>query len=296
MPDFGDISIPAGGSTSSETSTQQTPETPSGGSPNVVKYDENTMFEGVPGYNEPVRFGDLQKRQQADYTRKTQEAQRQRTQFETERAAFQTHQQTERARLESLAQTLIQRQGQGNPNQVDPLYQKIASAKYIDGPLMSEFINTVQEKGFAPIVKAFQERDTITQNMYQEILELRKLVTGLTSARTAEGTETKIDRWLQEGGFPKEAKKLAKEIYSAYEGDDLDNEFPNIFAERWNELQTILRAQDKARVEEARRQGTRLPGRGGNGTPGKSIGLKGHEKARDVASALWDAMQVGDNT
>lgn len=294
MPDFGDISIPAGGSTSSEVSTPQTPETPSQES-STIDYGENTLIRGVPGYNEPVRFGDLQKRQQADYTRKTQDFSKQRTQFESERAEFQRHQQTERARLESLAQTLIQKQGSTNPA-TDPLFQKLASAKYIDGPLMSEFINTVQEKGFAPIVKAFQERDTITQNMYQEILELRKLVTGLTSARQAEGTESKIDRWLQEGGFPKEAKKLAKEIYSAYEGDDLDTEFPNIFAERWNELQTILRAQDKARVEEARRQGTRLPGRGGNGTPGKSIGLKGHEKARDVASALWDAMQVGDNT
>lgn len=294
MPDFGDISIPAGGTTSSDVTTPQTPETPASGSPSTVDLTDDTLVRGVPGYSEPVRYGDLQKRLQADYTRKTQEAQRAKTQYETEWQTRQREIGDERKRLESLAQTLLQRQS--TPVAQDPLFQKLASAKFIDGPLMGEFITTINEKGFAPIVKAFQERDTITQSMYQEMLELRKMVTSLTSQRQAEGTETKIDRWLAEGGFPKEAKKLAKEIYSAYEGDDLDTEFPNIFAERWNELQTILRAQDRARVEQAKRSGQRLPGRGGSGTPGKPIGLKGHEKASDVASALWEAMQSGEET
>ena len=104
----------------------------------------------------------------------------------------------------------------------------------------------------------------------------------------------KISNWLKEGGYPSEAADLAKEIYLAYEGDDLDNEFPQIFANRWEQIQQIIDSQRKAKVEAARRP--LLPGRGGNGVASKPIGLKGNESSKQLADTLWDAMQAGETT
>lgn len=279
------------------TSTGQTntaEQTPAGGS-NVVDINDDTPIKGVPGFNEPVRYGDLYKRLQGDYTRKTQQIAKEKQAFEAERQRYQQEIQGERKRLEQMAQTVLQRQSSPT-NQTDPLFQKLSTAQYIDGPLMAEFITNLQQNGLAPIVKAFQERDQITQNLYKEILELRKTVSQLHGRTQEQDFEGKINRWLTEGGYPQEAKDLAKEIYNAYEGEDLDSEFPQIFAARWSQLQNIMRAQDRKRVDEAKNLSRRLPGRGGNGAPSKPIGLKGHEKARDVASALWDAIQSGEES
>lgn len=299
---FGEVSTPGVGTTAATTanttpSSGQSPVTdPATGQ--TIDISDDTLIKGVPGFNEPVRYGDLYKRLQSDYTKKTQAAEKLRQEAAAERAKYQSEYQSERKRLEDLAKTLIQRRdGQVNSTEQDPLFKELASAQYIDGPMMGKFISAMQEKGFVPIVKAFQERDQIIQGLFQQVLDMRKQVNELVTVRTGQDTEGKINRWLTEGGYPQEAKNLAKEIYTAYEGDDLDNEFPQIFEQRWNEIQSIIRAQDRKRVEDAKRASTRLPGRGGSGAPGKPIGLKGHEKARDVASALWDAMQVdGDNT
>lgn len=281
---------PAGSTQTNQTADQ----TPAGGS-NVVDISDDTPIRGVPGFNEPVRYGDLYKRLQGDYTRKTQQIAKEKQAFEAERQRYQQEIQAERKRIEQMAQTVLQRQTAGQTNQTDPLFQKLSTAQYIDGPLMAEFITNLQQNGLAPIVKAFQERDQITQSLYKEILELRKTVNQLHGRTQEADFEGKINRWLTEGGYPQEAKDLAKEIYNAYEGDDLDSEFPQIFAARWSQLQNIMRAQDRKRVDEAKNLSRRLPGRGGNASPSKPIGLKGHEKARDVASALWDAIQSGND-
>jgi hypothetical protein len=274
----------------------QTPSTNSG-APNTVDISDDTLVRGVPGFNEPVRYGDLYKRLQSDYTRKTQAAERLRQEAAADRARHSTEIANERKRLEGLAQTILQRQGQvqAPQYQTDPLFTELSQAKYIDGPSMGKFISAIQEKGFQPIVKAFQERDQIIQGMYTTIMQLQKQMKDFSSAKQSQDTEGKINRWLTEGGYPQEAKDLAKEIYSAYEGDDLDNEFPSIFEARWNQLQNLVRAADRKRVEDAKRSSTKLPGRGGMGTTSKPIGLKGHEKARDVAASLWDAIQVHES-
>src|SRR4051812_38782318 len=110
MADFGEVSIPAGGTSSGDVATPSTAEAPQGGGSNPVDLSDDTLVRGVPGYNEPVRYGDLAKRLQADYTRKTQEAQRAKQTYESEYQTKQREIADERRRLETLAQTLIQRQ------------------------------------------------------------------------------------------------------------------------------------------------------------------------------------------
>lgn len=298
MPDFGDISIPGGAETTSteQSTTTQTPEIESQGGSAGVDLNDDTLVRGVPGYNEPVRYGDLAKRLQADYTRKTQEVQKQKTQYETEWQTRQRELQERQRHVESIAAQLASRQNNSGTPQNDPLLAELTSAQYIDGAKMGKFINMVQEKGFAPIVKAFADRDQIIQGMYNQVLELQKTVKDLQGVRQSADFDGKINRWLTEGGYPQEAAQLAKELYLAYEGDNLDDEFPQIFEQRWTQLQNVLRAQDRKRVDDAKRQGMRLPGRGGQGATGKPIGLKGHEKARDVAASLWDQIQTGEET
>lgn len=293
---FGDVSIPGGGSTSTDSTTNAAPQAPNSGAGSAVELNDDTLVRGVPGFNEPVRYGDLYKRLQSDYTRKTTEAQKLRQQYETEHQTRTREIQDERKRLEGIAATIAGRQGSQGPASADPVLAEIVNSKFLDGASAGKLVNLIQEKGFAPIISAFKERDQILTGMYNVIQTLQKQVNELSSAKQGVDFDGKINRWLSEGGYPQEAAQLAKELYLAYEGDDLDNEFPQIFETRWNQLQGILRAQDRKRVDEAKRLGRQIPGKGGSGSTGKPIGLKGHEKARDVASALWDHLQTGEET
>lgn len=268
------ITAGAGAGTGSTTPYELTPDT-------MVNYQ-----------GQPVKYGDLSKRIQADYTRKTQQAAAIQAQVARERQSIQA----ERARLEGIAASLVSRQqgqqGQGNN---DPFLEELGKAEYIDGKTAVKLVQQLQQSGFAPIAAAIGERDKVITQMYQHIVRLSQQVNQMGSRFGNQDFDGKINKWLSDGGYPAEAADLAKEIYLAYEGDDLDNEFPQIFESRWNQIQLILDNQRKQKVEAARRS-PMLPGRGGNGSAARPIGLKGNESPKAVADLLWDAMQAGDAT
>lgn len=248
----------------------------------------------VPGMAEPVRYGDLYKRLQGDYTRKTQTVATQQAALE----AREKNAQQQENYLKSLAATLLQKQQQGQTSQKeDNLLSKLEQMQYLDGKTASQLFRELQDKGFGPIVSAIQERDTIIQAMYRKVASLENAINSIQGNHAQSQFDTKLQGWLKQGGYPPEAIDMARETYLAYEQTpELDEEFPAIFQARWNQVQSILRSQDKARVEAAKRQPFKLPGKGGNGVAGKPIGLKGNESASTVAETLWNALQGGDGT
>jgi len=259
--------------------------------PSVVDISDDTMVR-IKGQGEPVKFSDLSRRQQADYTRKTQQAENLRRQA----VAHQQQNQTERSRLETIAAHLAARQ-QGNQrsNQTDPFLTDLGGREYIDGKTAVEIVRQLQENGLAPIANAIGQRDKVITQLYNQLTQLTRQVQEMGGRFGQSDFDGKITRWLSDGGYPPEAADLAKEVYLAYEGDDLDNEFPEIFARRWQQIESILENRRQAKVTAAR-QAPRLPGRGGNGSASKPIGLKGNESARETADMLWDAMQAGSGT
>ena len=269
--------------------------TPQGGTPQVaqpatpIDVAEDTLLR-IKGQKDPIKFGDLSKRQQADYTRKTQQHQ---AQVAKERQGLAA----ERSRLEQVAAALASRQqgGQGNQSPTDPFLTELGGAEYIDGKTAVKMIRAIQEQGFTPLVSAIKERDQVITQMYQHLVQLSNTVKELGGRAGSSDFDGKINQWLADGGYPPEAADFAKELYLAYEGDDLDAEFPAIFEARWKQIQGLFDAQRQAKVDAARRS-LLVPGRGGNGAASRPIGLKGHESAKETADMLWDAMQARSGT
>lgn len=256
-------------------------------STNPVDISDDTLVR-IPGQATPVKYGDLYKRLQADHTRKTQAAEKLRQQYQTQNQQVAQ----ERSRLEQIAASLVQRQNQpqGDQSANDPFLTELGQAKYIDGAMAVKMVQQIQQGGFAPIAKAIQDRDKIITGLYQQVVNLSKTVQQINGRFSGQDFEGKIDRWMSDGGYPTEAKQLAKEIYLAYEGEDLDQEFPAIFQERWNQIQGILEAQRKSKVDAARAF-PKLPGKGGAGVAPRGISFKGNETPKQITDALWDSLQ-----
>lgn len=265
-----------------------------GGNPNIsnpatVDINDDTLVR-VPGQKDPVKYGDLYRRQQADYTKKTTEAARLKEQYEREHRERLSKVEQQESYLKNLAATLLAQRNAGQ-HQGGRL-EEIKSLPYIDGATAYELLNSIQTEGIGGVVQAIGQRDKVIQHLYGQLQGLAKQVQQLTGARADQTFDTKIRGYVKDLGYPDEAVDLAKEIYLAYEGDDLDQEFPTILSNRWTQITNAIRAADGKRAEAAR--GPRsfpLAGRGGQGVPGKTIGLKGNESSKEQADFLWDYIQ-----
>jgi hypothetical protein len=116
--------------------------------------------------------------------------------------------------------------------------------------------------------------------------QMEQRLGGLYETHTTSAFDAKIAKWLQDGGYPAEYGDLAKEVYLAYEGDDLDVEFPRIFAERVEQVERAFEARRQKKLSEARR-GVFVPGKGGQAGPSKPIQFKGNESSKEIADALF---------
>lgn len=253
---------------------------------------DDTMVR-VPGQTEPVRYGDLYKRLQADHTKKTQEASAARARYDEEHKTWAQQKSQEETYLKSLAAQLLQRQ---NGPAVDDPFSKLADAPYVDGKTAAALFKHIQENGIGTIAKAIQERDKVIEALYGQVMNLGKQFQGIGAANAQTNFEGKINKFVSESGLPAEAKDFAKELYLAYEGDDLDQEFPQILQNRWNQISKAISAQKAASVASARQGKFGLPGRGGNGAPSKGIGLSGKENAKQTADYLWESIQVANDS
>lgn len=263
--------------------------------PAPTEINDDTLIR-VSGQKDPVKYGDLQKRLQADYTRKTQGLAKDRSTFDGERKTWDASRSSQETELKRLASQLLEmKQGQTAAPGADYLSQ-LGAKSYVSGKEMAQLIKVIQDQGFGNVSKAIQDRDKVINQLYGQFLELGKKVETLSNVRANQDFDTKIAGWLKEMDLPPEAAELAKEVYLAYEGDDLDTEFPTIFKNRWDQLTSLHAALNKRKVETARQGGPFLPGKGGGVTPGKPTSLlKGDESAAQAADILFGAMQAADS-
>lgn len=263
--------------------------------PTTVDLTDDSLIRH-PAYKDPVKFSDLSKRFQADYTRKTTDFARQKEQYENEHKSRLAQVEQKEQYLRNLAATLLQRQeaaGRGNS-----VLDEIKSLPYIDGETAYKLLSQIQNEGFGGVTQAIQQRDQVIKHLYNQISELSKVVQGLNSARVDQSFDGKIRNYVKQLDLPEEAFDLAKEIYLAYEGDDLDQEFPSILQKRWESVANAIRTIDKKRIESAKpTKPFPIAGKGGQGSPSKGArGLKGSENAKQTADFLWDVLNAGEKT
>jgi hypothetical protein len=148
---------------------------------------------------------------------------------------------------------------------------------------------------FERIEQTNATRDQVSLAIVKRLQQMEKILGGLNESHVGSQFDGKIQRWVSELGLPPEASDLAKEIYLAYEGDDLDNEFPTILRNRWEQMVRVIQAQQQAKVAANRKQPF-LPGRGGQTGPSRALQLDPRLTPAQMADELFHLFSEPDET
>lgn len=267
----------AGAGTGSGTGTGNvTPQNQpgSGGTPNsapeVSDWDDNRQFR-FKGQEKPISAKDYVRGFQSQFTKASQEL----AKVKKEHAASQQ----ELQRIRAAA-------GGGQPGEPggdqhgSQMLQEIASQPFIDGKTM------------ASVVKDFQvgirERDMVMLAALNKLKQIEGVLGELHGTSLNSKHETKLKGWLAEGGYPddQDTYELADIIYRGYEGNNLDDEFPQIFEQRYKQMQNAIQRR-VARDRDRSRSLPWVPGKGGNAGPGKAQGLSGKESPKQLADIFF---------
>lgn len=235
--------------------------------PSVIELNDDALIK-PKGFEKPVKYGEHVRGLQGQFTKASQEAARLKKELADRDA-----------RLKQLEQARQQaNQGQNGPQQPD-VFAQLEALPYLDGKQAAEVVRNIQG--------AINQRDQVLLATLKQIQQLKGIVDQLHGSHTNQNFEGKIAKWLQDGGYDPGFANLAKEIYLAYEGDDLDNEFPQIFATRVAEIEKLYEAKRQAKIQSARKQPF-IPGKGAVVGPSKPLEIKPNATAKELADILWN--------
>jgi hypothetical protein len=228
--------------------------------------DENALIR-VPGMDKPVKYGEHVRGFQREHTKAAQRA----AQLERELAA----ERQRREQYERERQSAAQRPSGDAGGDV---FAALEQLPYLDGAQAAQLA-----RGIAGEIS---RRDQVLRAALTKMQQMEQVVNGLHSNHSSVAFDAKINKFLGDLGYGPELADIAKEVYLAYEGDDLDTEFPDIFRSRVEQMQKWVDAQRQAAVNRNRQRF--VPGRGGQAGPGKPITFKGDESPQSMAEQLWN--------
>lgn len=257
--------------------------------PTPIELSDESLVK-LPGMEKPVKYGEHYRGLQANQTRATQEAANLRRQYEQAQYALQQREQLLRQYEGAIRQ---QQQGQGGQGQKQSVIDKLRSLSYLSGEEAAAVVEDLTGR-FGQYDQELQRRDLALVMLHKQLQDLKKNVGVFNEQRVNQDFEGKIGRWIGDLGLPPEAKEFASELYLAYEGDDLDNEFPNILKSRWEQLAGAIRAMDRKKVEEARRLPF-VPNKGGTASPSRPLN-QGFKSARQIAEEMWPMVEGASET
>jgi hypothetical protein len=238
-------------------------------SPQPIDLDDNALIR-VKGSDKPVKFSDHVKGFQSQFTKASQKA------AQLERALAERE---EKIRQYEAAQQQAQRQPQG---QAEDVYASLRQLPYLTG---EDAVGVVESIG-----QQLRQRDMVLMGALKQMQEMQKRLGTLHESHSSQSFESKIQGFLQQGGYDSGYADLAREIYLAYEGDDLDSEFPQIFASRVEQIEKLIEAKRQAKINANRKQPF-VPGKGGQTSPSKPLQLKANASAKEITEELWESMQ-----
>lgn len=234
--------------------------------PSIIDMDEEKLIR-IKGQDKPVKFGDHVKGFQAQHTKAAQRAAQLERELQTERQ--------QRQEFERRAQDVQRQQARGQQSDV---YEALRQLPYLTG---EDAVGVVQQ-----IAGQIGQRDQILAGALHELRQLKQLVGGLHETHTTSQFEGKIQKFLSDGGYGPEYGDIAKELYVAYEGADLDQEFPQILRNRVAQLEKAFEAKRRMTLDSARKVPF-VPGKGSTAGPSKPLEIKPNASAKEVAEQLW---------
>lgn len=260
--------------------TSASPSPGSDGTSQPVSFTDDTLFT-PPGAKAPVKYGEWYRGLQSRLTKASQEA------AEYKRAQAEQARQIEAAK-DQLARYEAYIRNQQTTQAGSPL-DKYKTLPYLTGEDAYSLAEQLKQE-YGVYGQELSKRDQILTILAQELLNLKQGFGSVQNERASASFETKIGNWVKELGLPPEANDLAKEIYLAYEGPDLDAEFPSILRNRWEGLQKLFRQTESKRIAEAR-QRPFVPGKGGEATTAKPLDIKPNATSREIAEMLFPLLQ-----
>lgn len=258
---------------------------PGSGGTSPVQLTEDSMVI-LPGSKDPVRYGDHYRGFQSEFTKRSQNL-----------TAAQRRVQELENRLRDVEQG--NRQGQGQQNAPDPFLQlatELNGLQYLNGPQAAAVVGHVMKR-FQSMTKELRKRDYALGMMYKRIQAIQQHLGGVVQRNQGADFDAKIAKFTKDAGLPDEGREFVAELYSAYEGDDLDEQFPGILKRRLEQLEGINRKREQRRIEEARGVIPGVTTQGGNGSTSRRLSNNfGKKSAAAIADELWDGLSSGQNT
>jgi hypothetical protein len=259
---------PSGGGTSNAPlGAEPVQSTPS--EPQALELSDDSLIR-VKGSDKPVKFSDHVKGFQSQFTKASQRA-----------AQLEKALQERDARLKALEQAQqASAANRGGTQSTEDVFAALRALPYLKG---EDAVNIVEGIG-----EQIRQRDMILVAALKQLQQMKGIVDGLHSNYTQTSHDAKLKGWLSDWGYPQEAFEMAKTVYAAYEGDDLDDEFQNIFNQHWTLAEKLVEARRQQKVAQARKVPF-IPGRGGDAKPSKPLEMKPTASSKDVAEELFRA-------
>lgn len=255
-------------STPSPTPVAQPSAAPSG--PLTLSDDSEVIWEGAA---KPVKFSEL-RGLQSQFTKVSQA----RAALEKESKA----RADEVSRLQNALRVALGEQVQGP--RVDPLDQ-IKTLPYVKGEELAQILR--QRQGQDGQVMQ------VLQVMAQKIAEQQQMLQTLHSTHATKSFDEKINTSLRKLGLdPEDYSEEAKIFYLAHEGDDLDEQFPDMFSNYLKKRGEREKARQQ-RLREKARQVPFVPGKGGLTTASGETDMA-KMSPKQIADSMWDALQANE--
>lgn len=245
--------------------------------PSPVELKDDILVR-LPNNKDAVKFGDWFKGYQAQHTKATQSLSKLQADFER----VKQEREQERRELDGFRQAAGRQPSTPSPTQT--LAEQLKGLPYLKGEEGAALLGRVQEEIQARDQK-FGTAMGVIKMLAEKLQQTNQLVESMNNRFRTQDFDAKIGKYREDLGLPAEAKDFLTELYLAYEGDDLDSEFPNIARSRWEQIQSLVRAADRAKVAEARKNRF-VPGKGGVGSPSKPLDTS-RMSPRELADAMW---------
>ena len=260
---------------------------PGSGGTTPVQLSEDSMVI-LPGSKDPVRYGDHYRGFQSEFTKRSQNL---------------TAAQRRIKELESHIQQAQRGQGQQQGQQQqgpDPFVQlatELNGLQYLNGPQAAAVVGHVMQR-FQSVTKELRKRDLALGMMYKRLQAIQQHLGGVVQRHQGADFESKMAKFTKDANLPDEAREFVSELYTAYEGDDLDEQFPAILKKRLEQLSAITRKSEQRRIDEARGVIPGVTTQGGNGSASRRLSNNfGKKSAAQIADELWNGMDGnGQNT
>lgn len=248
--------------------------------PTVYELNDDAQVR-FPGAKEPAKFGDWYRGVQQKITTSGQERSKLQKQLEARNAEY-AQQQEDLKRLRAALGA-----DPGQPKQ-RALAEGLKDLSYLDGRTGAEVVQALEQR-LSQVDTTNQQYAQALKFMASKLAETMQATQAMSAKEAQAARLGRVRETMKALDMPDEAEEVALDLYHSFEGEELDEKFPELLKARWEQITGLVRALDQRKVAAARKQRFTAP-KGGDARPGSNLDLS-RASAKETADALWDLVK-----